>query len=122
MRVSVGKVRHMEVEALVQSSIISRKHGALQESLSSVTYLTDIVRQCKLAGLDIEATAQHEAASVLWDQGEVETSIGMRKHLIQNANFDSQATDLSLPVLLAKLVSILPLSTFNCINSSRAIM
>jgi len=96
----------MEVEALVSSSTIFRKHGALQESLASVTYLSDIVKQCKSVGLDIEATAQHEVASVLWEQGEVETSIRMRQHLIDNANFDSQVSDISLPVLLAKLVNI----------------
>jgi ataxia telangiectasia mutated family protein len=95
----------MEVEALVQTSIISRKHSALQESLASVTYLSDIAQQCKSVGLDIEATAQHEVASVLWEQGEAETSIRMRQHLIQNTKFDSQTTDISLPVLLAKLVS-----------------
>lgn len=105
MRAHTGTVRHMEVQALVSSSTISRKHGALQESLASVTYLSDIVQECKSVGLDIEATAQHEVASVLWDQGESETSIRMRQHLIDHANFDSQATDISLPVLLAKLVS-----------------
>jgi hypothetical protein len=99
-------MRHMEVEALVSSSTICRKHGALQESLASVTYLSDIVQQCRSVGLDIEATAQHEVASVLWEQGEAETSIRMRQHLIDHANFDSQASDISLPVLLAKLVSM----------------
>ena len=99
-------MRHMEVEALVCSSAICRKHGALQESLASVTYLSDIVQQCRSVGLDIEATAQHEVASVLWEQGEAETSIRMRQHLIDHANFDSQASDISLPVLLAKLVSM----------------
>ncbi|KAF2466182.1 uncharacterized protein BDR25DRAFT_345757 [Lindgomyces ingoldianus] len=98
-----GTVRHMEVEALVSSSAICRKQGALQESLASVTYLSDIVQQCKSVGLDIEVAAQHEVASVLWEQGEAETSIRMRQHLIDNANFDSQATNISLPVLLAKL-------------------
>ncbi|KAF2797348.1 hypothetical protein K505DRAFT_269659 [Melanomma pulvis-pyrius CBS 109.77] len=103
LRARTGTVRHMEVEALVSSSAICRKHGALQESLASVTYLSDIVQQCKSVGLDIEATAQHEVASVLWEQGEAETSIRMRQHLIEHANFDSQASDISLPVLLAKL-------------------
>jgi serine-protein kinase ATM len=106
LRARTGTVRHIEVEALVSSSTISRKHGALQESLASVTYLSDIVPHCKSVGLDIEATAQHEVASVLWDQGEAETSIRMRQYLIDHTNFDSQATDISLPVLLAKLVSV----------------
>lgn len=99
-------VRGMEVEALVSSSSLCRKHGALQESLASVTYLSDIVPECKAIGLDIEATAQHEVANVLWEQGETEISIRMRQHLIDNADFDSQNVDLSLPVLLARLVRI----------------
>jgi len=41
----------------------------------------------------------------LWEQGEAETSIRMRQHLIEHANLDSQDTNISLPVLLAKLVS-----------------
>lgn len=99
----------MEVEALISSSTICRRHGALQESLASVTYLSDIVSDCKSVGLDIEATAQHEVANVLWDQGEAEISIRMRQHLIEHADFDSQSTDLSLPVLLARLVRMGPL-------------
>lgn len=100
-----GIIRGMEVEALVSSSSISRKHGALQESLASVTFLSDIVKECRAVGLDIEATAENQVATVLWEQGEFETSIRMRQHLIECANFDSQDTDISLPVLLVKLVS-----------------
>lgn len=99
-------IRGKEVEALVSSSSVCRKHGALQESLASVTYLSDIVPQCKAVGLDVEAVAQHEVANVLWEQGETEISIRMRQHLIDHADFDSQNVDLSLPVMLARLVSI----------------
>jgi ataxia telangiectasia mutated family protein len=105
LRVRTGQVRSMETEALMLSSAISRKHGALQESLASVTYLSDLVPECRTIGLDIEASAQNEVASVLWEQGEAETSIRMRQHLIEHANLDSQDTSVSLPVLLAKLVS-----------------
>lgn len=97
----------MEVEALISSSSISRRHGAIEDSLASVTYLSDIVPRCKSAGLDIEATAQHEVANVLWEQGETDTSIRMRQDLIDHASFDSSRADLSLPVLLAKIVRIL---------------
>ncbi|KAJ8117825.1 hypothetical protein OPT61_g1067 [Boeremia exigua] len=96
-------IHNMEVEALVSSSSISRRHGAIQESLASVTYLSDIVPKCKGAGLDIEATAQHEVANVLWEQGETDTSIRMRQNLISHTSFDSQTMELSLPVLLARL-------------------
>ncbi|KAH6641960.1 hypothetical protein C7974DRAFT_420324 [Boeremia exigua] len=96
-------IRNMEVEALVSSSSISRRHGAIQDSLASVTYLSDIVQECKSVGLDIEATAQHEVANVLWEQGETDTSIRMRQNLISHASFDSHMVELTLPVLLAKL-------------------
>lgn len=95
----------MEVEALVSSSNVCRKHGAFQESLANVTYLSDIVGECKSVGLDIEPTAQYEVANVLWEQGETDISIKMHQHLIDQVDFDSQDVNLSLPVLLARLVS-----------------
>ncbi|CAI6341211.1 unnamed protein product [Periconia digitata] len=103
LRVRKGSVRSVEVQALVSSSRICRRHGALQESLARVTYLSGLVQQCKDVGLEIEAVAQHEVASVLWDQGEAETSTGMRRQLIESTRFDSQDDDISLPVILAKL-------------------
>lgn len=104
LHVRAGTVRNMESESLVASSAICRKHGALPEALASVTYLSDIVPDCKSVGLDIEAVAMHEVANVLWEQGEAEISIRMREHLIQHTNFDSQKTDLSKSVLQARLV------------------
>lgn len=107
LHMRTATIRNMEVEALVSSSSISRRHGAIQESLASVTYLSDIVPKCKSIGLDIEAMAQHEVANVLWEQGETDTSIRMRQNLIDHASFDSQSVELSLSVLLARLVGIL---------------
>ncbi|KAJ4290197.1 Serine/threonine-protein kinase tel1 [Kalmusia sp. IMI 367209] len=98
-----GTVRSMEVEALVSTSTICRRHGALQESLTSVTYLSDIVQDCKAVGLEVEATAKYEEAKVLWDHGEQEKSIRIRQELVDYADFDTQDKDISLPVLLAKL-------------------
>lgn len=102
----VATIRNMEAEALVSSSTVSRRHGAIQESLASVTYLSDIVPKCKSVGLDIEATAQYEVANVLWDQGEMTTSIRMHQNLIDQTSFESQNVELSLPVLLARLVRL----------------
>lgn len=102
-----GTLRSMEVEALISTSTICRRHGALQESLTSVTYLSDIVEDCKAYGLDVEASAKYEEANVLWDHGEQEKSIRIRQELVDYGNFDSQDKKISLPVLLAKLVSLL---------------
>jgi len=101
----------MEVAALLSSSVIFRKHGALQESLASATYLSEIAEHCKAVGLNIEAAAQHEVASALWEQGEASTSIRMRQELMEKVNLSGQSSSISIPVLLAKLVStfILPL-------------
>lgn len=96
----------MEVEALLSTSTICRRHAALQESLTSVTYLRDIVQECKSFGLDIEASAKYEEANVLWDYGEQEKSIRIRQDLVDYGNFDSQDRQISLPVLMAKLVSL----------------
>lgn len=100
-----GTLRSMEVEALLSTSTICRKHAALQESLTCVTYLNDIVQDCKAFGLDIEASAKYEEANVLWDYGEQEKSIRIRQDLVDYGNFDSQDRQISLPVLMAKLVS-----------------
>lgn len=107
LHMRVANIRNMEVEALVISSSVSRRHGAIHESLASVTYLSDIVPKCKSVGLDIEATAQYEVANVLWDQGEMTTSIHMHQNLIDHTGFDSQNVELSLPVLLARMVRLL---------------
>lgn len=94
----------MEVEALLSTSTICRRHGALQESLTSVTYLSDIVQDCKAFGLDVDASAKYEEANVLWDYGEQEKSIRIRQSLVDYGSFDSQDKRISLPVLMAKLV------------------
>lgn len=95
----------MEVEALLSTSTICRRHGALQESLTSVTYLSDIVQDCKRLGIDVKASAEYEEANVLWEYGEQEKSIRIRQDLIMYGNFDSQDKRISLPVMMAKLVS-----------------
>ena len=101
----------MEVGALLSSSATFRKHGALQESLASATYLSEIVEKCKAVGLNIDAAAQYEVASALWEQGEASTSIRMRQELMGKVDLSKQSNSIGISVLLAKLVSafILPL-------------
>ncbi|OCK80454.1 hypothetical protein K432DRAFT_425753 [Lepidopterella palustris CBS 459.81] len=97
-------VRTLEVKALLSSSTLCRRHGALQESLASATYLSTIVEKCKSVGLDIEAVAQYEVASVLWEQGETEPSIRMRQQLIKKVDLSSDnSCSIPISVLLAKL-------------------
>jgi len=66
--------------------------------------LTDLVPACREAGLNIEAAAKYEVASVLWDQGETSTSIRMLQQLDAEINLDEPSSAVARSTLLAKLV------------------
>lgn len=101
------ETRAIEVECLLSSSALARKHGALQDALASATYLADLVPDCAKVGMTVEATAQYEAAKVLWDQGEQTTSIGILQQL--DADLESKHKDSAVrrSSLLAMLVSLI---------------
>jgi serine-protein kinase ATM len=94
----------MEANALLSSSKIYRKHGALQESLASATYLLDIAEDCKKVGYPVTAAAQFELADVLWCQGETDTSIRMLQHLLMGEESKQLSADLGLCQTYTKLV------------------
>ena len=95
----------VEVEALLESSQMSRRHGALQYSLTAATYLTALIEPCHSLGLDITAAAQNESASVLWDQGEMAASIGVLHDMNSGLDLQKQSIRVGKSELLAKLVS-----------------
>lgn len=95
----------MEARALLSSSQMSRRHGALQNALAVTTYLNRLVRPCKDIGIDISAAVQFESAGVLWDQGEMAASISMLQDLKTSVDSGKQAIPVGKPELLAKLVS-----------------
>lgn len=106
LRVSPRDICQKEIAALLSSSKISRKHGAWQESLASATYLSSLVDSCTSVGLNIEALAENEVAYVLWEQGEFATSIRIRQRLLERTDLSAQADELSVSILLVKLVSL----------------
>jgi ataxia telangiectasia mutated family protein len=105
MHLSLKDIRSVEVKALISSCTISRQLNALQESLATATYLSDLVPVCKEIGLDIEAEAQSEVADVLWDQGEHSTSIRMLRQLAEHAYPKTEKNGNARSKVLAKLVS-----------------
>jgi serine-protein kinase ATM len=121
MRLSLKDVRSIEVEALLSSCNISRKHSSLQDSLATATYLSDLSDVCSRVGLDIEASAQNEVADALWDQGEHSTSIRMLRRLTEMPppQLKSETDQSHRSKLLAKLVcprnsySVPPFSDLN---------
>ena len=85
---------------------MSRSYGALQHALTRVTYLTELIQPCRGAGVEISAAVQFESARVLWEQGEMSTSIRMLEDLLANQHTDSDLFfRVGRPDLFARLVS-----------------
>lgn len=107
MKLSLKDARSIEVEALLSSCHVSRKHNSLQGSLATATYLSDLSELCSRVGLDIQAAAQNEVADALWDQGEFSTSIRMLRRLanMPAAQLEHATGSAHRATLLAKLVS-----------------
>ncbi len=105
-RISSRDARSMEARALLSSSQMSRRHGALQNALAAATYLNQLTQPCKELGVDISAAVQFESAGVLWDQGEMAASIKMLQDLNSTIDAGKQAIHVGKPELLAKLVNI----------------
>ncbi|KAL8813405.1 MAG: hypothetical protein Q9200_000303 [Gallowayella weberi] len=102
-RVSARDARSMETRALLSSSQMSRRHGALQNALAAATYLNRLTEPCKELGVDIRAAVQFESAGVLWDQGEMAASIKMLQDLNSTIDTGEHAIHVGKPGLLAKL-------------------
>lgn len=94
----------METRALLSSTQMSRRHGALQNALAGATYLNRMIQPCKDLGLDIQAAVQLETAGVLWDEGEMATSIKMLQDLLPTVDTGKHAIRVGKSELLAKLV------------------
>ena len=99
-------VHLLEARAVLESSHISRKHGALQSSLIAATSLTKLVDPCRAVGAEIMAATQDEVANVLWDQGEMAASIRVLQDLNDSADLRAQTLRVGKSELLAKLVSL----------------
>ncbi|KFY41352.1 hypothetical protein V495_04972 [Pseudogymnoascus sp. VKM F-4514 (FW-929)] len=105
INVSASDARLVEARASLLSSSIHRSHGALQESLTSATYLNSITGSCRDLGLNIEAAAYFEVANAMWDQGEMSSSIGMLQELEQLSNLKQQTIPIGKSQILAKIAS-----------------
>lgn len=105
LKTSQRDARSLESHILLASSHMSRAHGAIQNALSTVTYLTELVDPCRTLGVDIGPVVRLASANVLWDQGEMAASIRMLQDLQGLADSHAQLVEVSKPELLAKLVS-----------------
>ncbi|RYP92132.1 hypothetical protein DL770_001713 [Monosporascus sp. CRB-9-2] len=97
------ETRLLEVQSMILSSGIYRYHRATQESLNVATTLTDLIQPCADLGLHLDAAVKIEAASSLWDHGEMMSSIHMLQAVDGDPNLKKQSIPVSRPDLLAKI-------------------
>ena len=102
---NVREIQEIEVAAVLETSRMSRSHGALQSALTAAMYLSKITASCKAAGIEIEAVAHLEAANVLWDLGEMAASTKILHSIRNGYNLSKQTLRVGTAELLAKLVS-----------------
>ncbi|KAI9801156.1 MAG: hypothetical protein M1825_003430 [Sarcosagium campestre] len=100
---SLNEVRLIEVKSLLELSRLSRNHHAIQTSLSTTTYLSELIKPCLEIGLAVDSAAQFESSNVLWDQGEMNASIQMLQDLKGSLQPEGQAVRVGRAELLAKL-------------------
>jgi len=77
----------------------------LQASLKSAILLSKLIQPCAQLGLTIDAAATFDLANVLWDQGEMTTSIRMLQQLNGQIELHGQSIPVNRAEVLASLVS-----------------
>lgn len=99
----------LEVKALRESFKTSRDLEGSQEALTSAISLSKLIQPCTTLGLSIENAAKYDMANILWDQGEMTTSIRMLQQLNEQGDLQKQALVVSRAEVLASLVCLFPL-------------
>lgn len=105
MNINASDARIVEIKTNLLSAELYRRHGALQESLTTASYLTDKVLSSQALGLKVDAVINLETANALWDQGEMVTSIGLLRMINSAPNLNKQTIAIERSNLLAKLGS-----------------
>lgn len=98
--------REVQVRYLLQFCKFGLKQNGVNETLSTATYLNDLIPICKAIGLKIEPQVTETIADILWAQGEQTTSIHMLESLTNNDSSSSPAAELQKATILAKLVCL----------------
>jgi ataxia telangiectasia mutated family protein len=103
MHINLRDIRKLQVDALLSSCRVWKRRQGLQQSLDTVTYLSDLVPLCAEVGLDISCASQNEVADVLWSQGEYSTSVRMLQQIMDGPMLKGEAEEVQRPNILAKL-------------------
>ncbi|ODH39151.1 hypothetical protein ACO22_02001 [Paracoccidioides brasiliensis] len=93
----------LEVKAIRESLKISREHDEHQASLKSAISLCKLIQPCADLGVFIDAAATFDLANVLWDQGEMTTSIQILQQLNEQKDLPKQSIPVNKAEVLASL-------------------
>ncbi|KAM5467426.1 Serine/threonine-protein kinase tel1 [Microsporum audouinii] len=95
--------RLLEAKCIRESLKISREHEISQASLQCAMSLSKLVQPSAELGVRIDAAAAFDLANVLWDQGEMKTSIQILQGLSSQKDLHSQTIPMSVAEILASL-------------------
>ncbi|PGH11865.1 hypothetical protein AJ80_06930 [Polytolypa hystricis UAMH7299] len=93
----------LEASVIRESLRTSREHDVHQVALKLAIYLSKLVEPCTQLGLHVSAAATLDLANVLWDQGEMTTSIQMLQQLSEQTDLPKQSIPVSRAEVLASL-------------------
>jgi len=105
LHISTRDALRLEVEAVIQNSSLARKNGFMQRSLNSASYLSTLKSLSKELGVKMDAAADRELASTLWEQGEAATSVKILQDLCARRDLSDQSVQIGKAGVLAQLVS-----------------
>jgi hypothetical protein len=66
--------------------------------------LSKLTEPCAQVGVKMDVAATYDLANVLWDQGEMTTSIRMLQPLVDQPDIQAQTVAINRPEILANLV------------------
>jgi ataxia telangiectasia mutated family protein len=106
MNLTSRKAQLLYVKVMRETLKISRNHESSQESLKLAITLTKLIGACATLGINIDGAANFDLSNVLWDQGEMTTSIRMLQKLKCQNDLQKQDIPVSRAEVLACLVNI----------------
>lgn len=104
MRLDPVERQLLEITCIRHSLKLARSHSALQPALNRALYLTNLVKESAALGVAVGDIVSYDFAGVLWDQGDMMSSIQILKRLKDNPEAEKQTIIVSRPALLADMV------------------
>lgn len=105
LKLNNAQVILTEAQVNLYSSRTYRSLDMMQESLSSITYLSHLSGKTQGSGITIDAAVRRETADVLWARGETLGSIKTLRELSSAQSIDTQSVAIDNAGCLADLVS-----------------